>query len=152
MHQQSIRRLLPGDRNMILAVLKESQPGERRVALVQESVKKLTLAGLKVYVETGAGDSAGYPDQAYADAGATVGSDTATMLRHADMLLKVGVPSQQEIEQLREGSKLLTSLMPTRNLATVRALAARKITAFSTDAIPRTTRAQAMDTLSSMAN
>jgi NAD(P) transhydrogenase subunit alpha len=137
---------------MIIAVLKETQPGERRVALVPESVKKLALAGLKLYVEHGAGELAGYYDQDYADVGATLSNDLATMLRHADLLAKVGIPSANEIEMLKPGAKLLTSLMPTRNLDAVRALAERRITAFSTDAIPRTTRAQAMDTLSSMAN
>jgi H+-translocating NAD(P) transhydrogenase subunit alpha len=137
---------------MNIAVLKESTPGERRVALVPESVKKLVGAGMKVYVENGAGDLAGYHDEEYTNAGATLNSDLATMLKQADMLVKVGIPSQNEIDMLREGAKILTSLMPARNLDTVKALAAKKITAFSTDAIPRTTRAQAMDTLSSMAN
>lgn len=137
---------------MKLAVPRESQPGETRVALVPESVKKLIAAGFTVTVEAGAGQSAGYPDAQYTEAGATLVNHAEAMLREADWILKVGVPTIQEVGQYRPEAMLLTSLMPTRNLPTVQALAVRKITSFSTDAIPRTTRAQAMDTLSSMAN
>lgn len=142
---------------MKLAVPKEVLPGESRVALVPESVKKLIAAGFTVAVERGAGDRAFFPDSAYVDAGALVEDDPARLLSAADMVLKVGPPSvgpaaRNEVALMREGAMLLTSLMPARNLDAVRALAQRGITCFSTDAIPRTTRAQAMDTLSSMAN
>ncbi|MCC6676112.1 MAG: Re/Si-specific NAD(P)(+) transhydrogenase subunit alpha [Phycisphaerales bacterium] len=142
---------------MKLAVPKEVLPGESRVALVPESVKKLIAAGFTIAVERGAGDRAFFPDAAYIEAGATIEDDVARMLGAADMVLKVGPPStgpstRNEVELMRPGAMLLTSLMPTRNLDAVKALAARRITCFSTDAIPRTTRAQAMDTLSSMAN
>jgi NAD(P) transhydrogenase subunit alpha len=137
---------------MRIAVTREAAPGERRVALVPESAKKLVQAGYDVAVELGAGEEAGYADAAYQDAGAGVEADRAALVGSADLLLKVGPPARDEVGWLRAGSIYLGSLMPLRNIAAVRALAERRITAFSTDAIPRTTRAQAMDTLSSMAN
>jgi len=142
---------------MRIGVPKETAPGERRVALVPESAKKLIQAGYEVVVEAGAGDAAGFPDAAYRDAGATIESDAAALLGSADLVLKVGPPAvgpggRDESEAMRPGAIYLGSLMPLRNHDAVRALAARRVTAFSTDAIPRTTRAQAMDTLSSMAN
>jgi len=137
---------------MRIAVSKETAPGERRVALVPESCKKLVQAGYDVAVEAGAGLAAGYPDAAYREAGASVESDRAALVGSADILLKVGPPARDEVGWLRPGTIYLGSLMPLRHLAAVRALATREVTAFATDAIPRTTRAQAMDTLSSMAN
>ncbi len=141
---------------MRIGVPKETAPGERRVALVPESCKKLIQAGYELEIEAGAGDSAGYSDAAYRDAGATVAGDPQALLGSADLLLKVNAPAAQngrdEAAWMRPGSIYLGSLMPLRNLSAVRALAERRITAFSTDAIPRTTRAQSMDTLSSMAS
>jgi NAD(P) transhydrogenase subunit alpha len=136
---------------MRIGVPKETTAGERRVALVPESGKKLIQAGYEVLVEAGAGTAAGFPDSGYRDAGVTLESSRAAVLA-ADLVLKVNAPDQTEIGLMRPGSIYLGSLMPLRNLEAVRALAARGVTAFSTDAIPRTTRAQAMDTLSSMAN
>jgi NAD(P) transhydrogenase subunit alpha len=141
---------------MRIAVPRETQPGERRVALVPESAKKLIQGGYEVAVEAGAGTAAGFTDQAYRDAGATIVQDPAELLRSADLVLKVSAPAlspdRNEAAWMRPGAIYLGSLMPLRNLAAVRALAAARVTAFSTDAIPRTTRAQAMDTLSSMAS
>ncbi len=137
---------------MKLAIPRETTPGETRVALVPESVKKLLAAGFTVAMEAGAGTTAGYADALYTEVGATVVSDKAALLRDADFVLRVGVPSDSEISQYRAEAMLLTSLMPTKNLNAVQALARQRVTSFSTDAIPRTTRAQAMDTLSSMAN
>ena len=142
---------------MRIAVPRETSPGERRVALVPESCKKLIQAGYAISVESGAGDAAGYPEASYREAGVGFESDPATLLGSADLVLKVTAPAtsrggRDEAGWMRPGSIYVGSLMPLRNLDAVRALAARKITAFSTDAIPRTTRAQAMDTLSSMAN
>jgi len=141
---------------MRIGVPKEAAPGERRVALVPESCKKLKQAGYEIAVETGAGTAAGFPDDAYRDVGAAVESDAAAVLGAADVALKVGPPStnagRDEVAWLRPGAVYLGSLMPLRHLGAVRALAARGVTAFATDAIPRTTRAQSMDTLSSMAN
>jgi proton-translocating NAD(P)+ transhydrogenase subunit alpha len=141
---------------MRIGVLKETAPGERRVALVPESCKKLAQAGYQIAIERGAGEAAGYPDDAYREVGVAPEADPAVLLGGADIMLKVGPPStdagRDEVGWLRPGTIYLGSLMPFRNLSTVRALAERQVTAFATDAIPRTTRAQSMDTLSSMAN
>jgi NAD(P) transhydrogenase subunit alpha len=141
---------------MRVAVLKETAPRERRVALVPESCKKLIQAGYQIAIEAGAGAPAGFPDAGYRDVGASLESDPAAMLGTADLVLKVNPPAldpaRPETAWMRPGAIYLGSLMPLRNLEAVRALAERKVTAFSTDAIPRTTRAQSMDTLSSMAN
>ncbi|MDZ4864404.1 MAG: Re/Si-specific NAD(P)(+) transhydrogenase subunit alpha [Gemmatimonadota bacterium] len=142
---------------MRIGVPKETSPRERRVALVPESCKKLIQAGYEVSVESGAGVAAGFADAAYRDLGVTLVEDPAALFASADLLLKVNPPApatsgRDEVGWLRPGSLYVGSLMPLRNLDVVQALAARKVTAFSTDAIPRTTRAQSMDTLSSMAN
>ena len=141
---------------MKLAVLRETAAGERRVALVPESVKKLTAAGFSICVEAGAGENAYYGDNLYKEAGATIESSAAKVVEGAGMVLKVGIPTsdaaRNEIEMFQPGQMLLSSLMPTRYPRVMQALADRGVTSFSTDAIPRTTRAQAMDTLSSMAN
>ena len=134
---------------MKIAVPKETRPGERRVALVPESCKKLVQAGYAVAVEAGAGASAHFRDEAYVQAGATIESDAAALLGSADFVCKVAAPTAAEVGSIRPGAFLLGTLMPLRNLDIAEALAERKVTAFSTDAIPRTTRAQAMDTLSS---
>ena len=142
---------------MRIAVPRESAPGERRVALVPESCKKLIQIGYDIAIESGAGDAAGFPDSAYREVGVAVLSDPAALLGSADLVLKVtapatGIAGRNEVEWMRPGAIYIGSLMPLRNLDAVRALAERRITAFATDAIPRTTRAQSMDTLSSMAN
>ena len=142
---------------MHIGVPKETTPGERRVALVPESGKKLIQAGYTIAIESGAGDAAGFSDPAYREVGVSIEPDGATLLRASDLVLKVNAPRSRdgqgsETEWMREGAIYVGSLMPLRNLDAVRALAHRRITAFSTDAIPRTTRAQSMDTLSSMAN
>src|SRR5438094_7232673 len=142
---------------MRIAVPRETAPGERRVALVPESCKKLIQAGYEISIESRAGEPAGFADPLYREAGATLASDPASLLGTADLVLKVTPPAigesgRDETAWMRSGSIYVASLMPLRHLDAVRALAVRKVTAFSTDAIPRTTRAQAMDTLSSMAN
>jgi len=142
---------------MHIGVPKETSPGERRVALVPESCKKLVQLDYTVSLEAGAGETAGFSDPAYREVGAGVEADPAELLASADLVLKVNAPQSRngrgdEVQWMRRGSVYLGSLMPLRNLGAVRALAERGVTAFSTDAIPRTTRAQAMDTLSSMAN
>ncbi|HEX2249121.1 MAG TPA: Re/Si-specific NAD(P)(+) transhydrogenase subunit alpha [Gemmatimonadales bacterium] len=142
---------------MRIAVPRETSPGERRVALVPESCKKLIQAGYSISIEAGAGEQAGFPDAVYREVGVTTTDDPAVLLSSADLVLKVNPPAARngkghEAEWMRPGAVYIGSLMPLRNLEAVRALASRRVTAFSTDAIPRTTRAQSMDTLSSMAN
>ncbi len=143
---------------MKIGVPRELRAGEHRVALVPESCKKLIQAGIEVAIEAGAGTAAFFPDESYVEVGARIEPDGAALLGSTDLICKVGPPEiggaggRHEVSLLRPESMLLTGLMPTRHLPVVKALAERKVTAFSTDAIPRTTRAQAMDTLSSMAN
>jgi NAD(P) transhydrogenase subunit alpha len=137
---------------MKLIVPKETRDGERRVALVPESVKKLVKAGVSVTIERDAGAGSFLDDRAYVEAGAAVATDRAASLSEADLVLKVNPPTLDEVDLMRPGAMLLASLTPTRNLDLVRKLIARKVTAFSTDTIPRISRAQAMDSLSSMAS
>src|SRR5262249_20972338 len=137
-------------------VPKETASRERRVALVPESCKKLLQSGYNIAIETGAGQAAGFPNAEYQHVGVTLEPDPKALLGSADVVLKVGAPAimtnRDEAAMMRPGAVYIGSLMPLRNLDAVRALADRKVTAFSTDAIPRVTRAQSMDTLSSMAN
>jgi NAD(P) transhydrogenase subunit alpha len=137
---------------MKIAVPKETRQGERRVALVPESCKKLIDKGIQVAVESGAGESAFLPDEAYRAVGATIENDVTALVGGADLVLTVQAPTPAEVGRCREGALLLGTLLPVKHLDTVRALSERKITAFSTDCIPRITRAQSMDTLSAMSN
>jgi NAD(P) transhydrogenase subunit alpha len=140
---------------MRIVVPRETAPGERRVALVPESCKKLAQAGYEIAIESGAGEAAGFADAWYREVGVDLAPDAAALLASGDLVLKVTAPAvgaRDEVAWMRPGAIYVGSLMPLRNVEAVAALAARKITAFATDAIPRTTRAQSMDTLSSMAN
>ena len=143
---------------MKLAVPKEIVIGERRVALVPETCKKLIKGGAEITIEAGAGLASYFSDDDYRNAGVTVVEDVVTMLAEADFVLKVQPPVQNpttgrhEADLLKSGSILLTTLYPTRNIDAVRRLATRELTAFAADCFPRTTRAQSMDVLSSMAN
>ena len=132
---------------MIVGVPRETVPGERRVALVPDVVSKLTKAGLEVVVQPGAGTAAGFLDSAYRETGARLEPD---VLARADILLKVQPPTSEEIGRLREGTTLIGFLQPYANAATIQALAARRVTAFSMELMPRITRAQSMDALSAM--
>jgi NAD(P) transhydrogenase subunit alpha len=132
---------------MIVSVPKESFSGEQRVALVPELVTKLQQSGLQVIVQTGAGAAAGFLDSAYTQKGARV---EPVVLGLAEILLKVQPPSLEEISRTRERSTLIGFLSPYTNGAGIKALAARNITAFSMELMPRITRAQPMDALSAM--
>jgi NAD(P) transhydrogenase subunit alpha len=140
-----------------IAVVREIVEGERRVAVVPESCKKLSAAGITVGVERGAGALAFFSDEAYREAGARIEGDAATLLSGADLVLKVQPPCQNdaagrhEADMMREGSMLLCTLVPERHPEAVGKLAARRIVAFAVERIPRITRSQTMDTLSSMA-
>jgi len=142
---------------MKIAVPKEIVADERRVALVPETVARLVKSGMEVLVETGAGERACFSNQTYKEAGAKLIPDPATLFREADVVLKVQKPvinealSKHEVELLREGSVLIAFLQPLTNPDLVKKIAERKITGFSMDAIPRITRAQPMDALSSQA-
>ena len=142
---------------MKIAVLKESRENENRVALDPDSCKKLIQAGIEIAVEAGAGTRSFFPDDAYRRSGASVIPDAAELLGNSDFNLMVNAPGLRpdgphQVELMKPGSMLLASIFPTRNLEAVKKMAERKLTAFSTDCIPRTTRAQAMDTLSSQGN
>ncbi len=142
---------------MKIAVAKEIEVGERRVALIPDTVSRLVKQGLEVWVEAGAGLGSFFSDAAYEAAGAKIISDTATLWGEADILLKVGIPQEREdgrseVDLLREGAVLIGFLNPLGNPAVVQRLAEHKITAFSIEMIPRSTRAQSMDALSSQAS
>jgi NAD(P) transhydrogenase subunit alpha len=134
-----------------IAIVKE-RPGEARVAAVPESVKKLVAAGVTVVVEQGAGVAASYADADYAAAGAELAADARTAISGADILLKVRPPSPDEIAALKPGAVVAGLLNPHQEAATLQGLAAAKATTFAMEFVPRITRAQVMDALSSQAN
>ncbi|HEY1286141.1 MAG TPA: Re/Si-specific NAD(P)(+) transhydrogenase subunit alpha [Solirubrobacterales bacterium] len=136
---------------MRIGVPKETAEGERRVALVPDIVASLKKSeGLDVAVESGAGEAAGHLDAQYEAAGAEVGAADAAW--EADVVLRVAVPTAEEIGRLRSGQILIGHLAPWTSAETNKALAAAGVTGFAMEAIPRTTRAQAMDALSSQAS
>ncbi|MEM9922984.1 MAG: Re/Si-specific NAD(P)(+) transhydrogenase subunit alpha [Cyanobacteria bacterium P01_D01_bin.50] len=142
---------------MRIAVAKEIEVSERRVALIPDVVSKLVKDGFEVWIESGAGEKALFNDSDYETAGATIISDTAKLWGEADILLKVSPPQQREdgsaeIDLLKEGSVLMGFLNPLGNPSLAEQLAQRKVSALSVEMIPRTTRAQSMDALSSQAS
>ncbi len=137
---------------MKVAVPKENAPGEHRVALIPESCAKLKKAGLDVVVQAGAGLASGHSDDEYTAAGAAVEADATQLFGQADIVVKVGKPQASEVDALREGTALVGFLDPLIDFELVRKLSERKITAVSMELVPRITRAQSMDALSSMAN
>lgn len=142
---------------MRIAVPKETTPRETRVALVPETVARLVKAGQEVVVETGAGEAAGFPDDAYRQAGANIAPSAPSACEAANIVLKVRelrlnpTIGRHEADLVPEGAVYVSFLGRDRNTEAVQKLAARKVTAFSMEMIPRTSRAQSMDALSSMA-
>ncbi len=132
---------------MIIGVPKENTANERRVALVPELVNKLIQAKLQVHIEPGAGEAAGFLDAAYTEKGAEL--DPAVIER-SDVLLKVQPPTPTEIARIKDGTILIGFVQPYFNAEGIQALAARRVTVFSMELMPRITRAQPMDTLSAM--
>jgi NAD(P) transhydrogenase subunit alpha len=132
-----------------IAVLKESAPGETRVAATPETVKKILGLGHSVAVQTGAGGSASYPDSAYRDAGAEIAADPAT---GADLVFKVRRPTQTEIDAMKAGAGFVSLLEPYGDKGVIDALAKARVDAIAMEFIPRISRAQSMDALSSQAN
>ncbi|HXQ29614.1 MAG TPA: Re/Si-specific NAD(P)(+) transhydrogenase subunit alpha [Gemmatimonadales bacterium] len=132
---------------MKIGVPKETAPNERRVALVPDTVAKLCKAGYEVAIEYGAGDAASFSDAAYRAAGATLvdGNGAAA----ADIVVRVQRPSEAEAERLREGGALVSFLQPARSRELFGVFARRRVTAFAMELVPRITRAQSMDALSS---
>jgi NAD(P) transhydrogenase subunit alpha len=133
---------------MKIGVPKETAEGERRVALVPDVVKTLTGSELEVGVESGAGESAAHPDSEYEEAGASLDGG----VWDAEVVLKVAPPTEDEVGRLGEGQILIGFLQPLTDPELARSLAERKVTSFAMEAIPRITRAQSMDALSSQAN
>ncbi len=136
---------------MQITVLKETQPGETRVALVPESVKKLVSLKAQVAVESGAGLSAGANDADYEAAGATVSADRAALLAATDVLTTVNRPTDADVAKLKSGAVVIGFLRPLDEPQTLQPMLERGVSAFAVELIPRSTRAQAMDALSSMA-
>ena len=142
---------------MIVGVPSETYPGERRVAVVPAGLPLLTERGLKVLVEKGAGESAGFTNDEYRRRGAHIAGDRAELFRSSDVLLQVrGLganpdPGRDDLELLRPGQALIALLEPLTSLGELEELARRGVTAFAMELIPRTARAQSMDAMSSMA-
>lgn len=130
----------------------EAGTGESRVAATPETVRRMVAEGHAVAVEGGAGLGAHFPDSAFVKAGATIVADGPAAWQAADLVLKVNPPSEDEALRMKEGAILASFLYPLSNLAVVRALAARKALGFALDRVPRISRAQSMDALSSQAN
>jgi NAD(P) transhydrogenase subunit alpha len=134
-----------------IGIAREDAPGERRVAATPETCKKLAAAGVQIIIERDAGAGAGFPNQAYTDAGAQLVEDAHAALSGADLVLCVQPPSTERIAMMKPGAALVGSLQPQADEARAEALRSRQIVAFPLERLPRTTRAQAMDILSSQA-
>jgi NAD(P) transhydrogenase subunit alpha len=137
---------------MLIAIPKETKAGERRVALSPDVVKQLIKSGFSCVVESSAGDGSSMSDEAYTQAGATIATTAAALYAQADVVLKVNAPSVSEAEMLREGSVLISFLYAYTIPDVLAVLKRRRISAFAMDAVPRISRAQKMDALSSQAN
>ena len=137
---------------MKLAILKERRAGEARVAATPDSVKRLKGLGIEITIETGAGAGARFADSEYLAQGAVIAPDFASALKDADIVLKVRSPESAEIAAVRPGAVLVGLLAPYAEKETIAALATRGITAFAMEFLPRISRAQSMDVLSSQSN
>jgi H+-translocating NAD(P) transhydrogenase subunit alpha len=153
-----IDRLIRICRTMKVAVITERRAHERRVAASPDSVKRMTAMGLDILVESGAGEGAGFTDSAFAAAGATIVPEATAALGVADIIIKVqrlmvgGAGGRDELASVRRGAVLIGLLQPLQYPADIEAYAAAGISAFAMELVPRITRAQAMDVLSSQAN
>ena len=137
---------------MQIAVPTEQWPNERRVALIPDSVKKLARAGFSIHVQDGCGNESGYSNEAYTEAGATVSNDRDAMLKSSDIILRVRKPDASEVNLLKSGAVHISYLDPYNEPELVDSMAQQGVSAISMEMIPRTTRAQKMDALSSQAN
>jgi proton-translocating NAD(P)+ transhydrogenase subunit alpha len=136
----------------VIGVPREVFPGEKRVATVPEVVPKLVKLGFGVIVQAGAGEAASIGDEAYAAAGARVVPDAAAVWSGADIVFKVRAPTSDEVQAMREGQILVSFIWPAQNPDLLKQLAAKKVTVLAMDSVPRISRAQKLDALSSMAN
>ena len=137
---------------MNIAVPKEVHPGETRVALIPEHIAKLSEIGAHVTVETGIGQKLNFSDEDYVKAGASLEADRSSLLQTADMVLRIRKPAMEEIDLLKEESTYVSLLDPFNERKLIEALMKKRITSISMEMIPRITRAQKMDVLSSQAN
>lgn len=138
---------------MKVGVIKETYPGECRTAATPETARRLIeKLGFEVVIESGAGEAASFPDEGYRQVGCTVMEDSASVWSQADVILKVRAPNDNEVEQLGEGQTLVCFLAPGQNGELLQKIADRKSTALAIEAVPRISRAQKLDALSSMAN
>jgi len=137
---------------MIIAVPKEVHPGETRVALIPENIAKLAEMGAHITVETGIGQKLNFSDEDYVKAGAALEADRSSLLQTADMVLRIRKPAMEEIDLLKEESTYVSLLDPFNERNLIEALMKKRITSISMEMIPRITRAQKMDVLSSQAN
>ena len=137
---------------MQIAVPTEQWPNERRVALIPDSVKKLARAGFSIHVQDGCGNESGYSNEDYTEAGATVSSDREAMLKSSDIILRVRKPDSSEVNLLKAGAVHISYLDPYNEPELLDSMAKQGVSAISMEMIPRTTRAQKMDALSSQAN
>ena len=137
---------------MLIGVPKETIAGELRAPLVPASVKKLVKLGLEVAVEASMGEAAGFADAAYVEAGARIEADRAALLGAADLVLRIRKPSDEDVALLKAGAMHASLLDPFNERGLIDKLAARGVTAISMEMVPRSTRAQKMDVLSSQAN
>ena len=136
---------------MRIAVLKERVPGEQRVALVPDSVARLVKAGFEVVIEQGAGEAATLSDELYLKAGGSIAPSAAAACQDSDIVLRVQRPSAEEAALIRDGATLVGLLQPATAKPLAESLGARRITALAMELVPRITRAQSMDALSSQA-
>ncbi len=136
---------------MKIGIPKEIYQGETRVALIPQSVKKIIAKGCEVLVESGAGEKSFFSDKDYEECGAKIIKDPASLFSSSDLIIKIRKPENNEINLMKEGAGLVSLLYPITNSDTVKRLTSKKISSFSLDSIPRITRAQSMDVLSSMA-
>lgn len=137
---------------MHIGVPKETWPGELRVALVPQNAKKLINLGFTITLESGAGDAAGFVDAAYEEVGVAMSADHNQVIANADLILRVRKPDLQEIDQLKKGAISVSFLDPYNEKELVERMASQGVVGISMEMIPRSTRAQKMDALSSQAN
>jgi NAD(P) transhydrogenase subunit alpha len=140
------------EKKLVVAICKESEKSEKRVAVTPEGVLKLTSMGLRVMIESGAGVASNYMDHSYEESGAAIVADQSALLKQCDILLAVQTPERTVLDQLKPGAVLIAFLWPIQNEELVEYLKKKEISSLAMDTIPRISRAQSMDALSSMAN
>jgi len=137
---------------MKIGILKDTKPGERRVALVPESIVRLKKKGVEIVVEHDAGTAASFPDSVYTEVGAGIESSAAAVMAAADVLVRINAPTNDELDAVPEGKGLIGLMFPLSSPELVKKCRDRKLTAIALDRIPRITLAQSMDVLSSQSN